>query len=422
MRQLNLIDVYHAMKTEKNFNYSFWIEMTIQLLSEFLIRYLGILFVFIATILIVIVGVIGFFVVLPVVAKPFTIWFFFNVVWGLFLLFTILFNYVMAVRTSPGISNSDPANLASTANAEIVVDAEDPQSSTESMQIIRLQHKYELQNQQECKKCNLTKPLRSHHCSICRTCVMKMDHHCPWLNNCVGLGNYRYFVCFLLWITIATAYISSVMAPSMLATYLSHQKLSKNFRGGKSEFMTNLQNIYGFVKIVSVKIDQDIMLNEEEHVGGGGEYKNKRTLFVEESAFASPSPKLLFSLEDNVLVRQVTANIPDTQSLLFIIFIICIGANISVGVLLLFHLYLISTAQTTIEFHGKLTLAPSSSNKKRGSNRGSSTNPFDAGSISDNFKQVFGNYPWYLALMPSVRDPPPAVPLFFYQRSREEEI
>jgi hypothetical protein len=45
-----------------------------------------------------------------------------------------------------------------------------------------------------CKYCKTIKPLRSHHCSVCRKCVMKMDHHCPWVNNCIGHYNHRYFI------------------------------------------------------------------------------------------------------------------------------------------------------------------------------------------------------------------------------------
>lgn len=46
-----------------------------------------------------------------------------------------------------------------------------------------------------CEKCNMRwKPMRAHHCSECNRCVFKMDHHCPWINNCVGARNYKYFL------------------------------------------------------------------------------------------------------------------------------------------------------------------------------------------------------------------------------------
>jgi len=49
-----------------------------------------------------------------------------------------------------------------------------------------------------CSTCNLAKPARSKHCSLCGVCVAMCDHHCPWINNCVGRGNYRWFLALLL--------------------------------------------------------------------------------------------------------------------------------------------------------------------------------------------------------------------------------
>lgn len=57
-----------------------------------------------------------------------------------------------------------------------------------------------------CSECNLPKPPRAHHCSVCGCCVLNMDHHCPWVASCVGLANYRYFVLFMFWVCVGSLY------------------------------------------------------------------------------------------------------------------------------------------------------------------------------------------------------------------------
>lgn len=54
----------------------------------------------------------------------------------------------------------------------------------------------------ECYHCDMTRPPRAHHCGVCGYCVMRFDHHCPWINNCVGKLNHRYFLQFLAYTSL----------------------------------------------------------------------------------------------------------------------------------------------------------------------------------------------------------------------------
>eukprot|EP00438_Fugacium_kawagutii_P010249 Skav214703 [mRNA] locus=scaffold331:60515:75755:+ [translate_table: standard] len=55
-----------------------------------------------------------------------------------------------------------------------------------------------------CRKCSIPRPERAHHCNVSGFCVLRMDHYCPWINNCVGLGNYKFFLQLVIYGTICS--------------------------------------------------------------------------------------------------------------------------------------------------------------------------------------------------------------------------
>ena len=66
-----------------------------------------------------------------------------------------------------------------------------------------------------CPKTNMYRPPRSHFDSITRRVVLNMDHFCPWVCNTVGYFNRKFFILFLFYTVLTTAY-------AVVSTYFWH--------------------------------------------------------------------------------------------------------------------------------------------------------------------------------------------------------
>ncbi|GAB1600488.1 palmitoyltransferase ZDHHC16-like [Argonauta hians] len=242
-------------------------------------------------------------------------WFLPNFTFGNWLLVNTIFNYVMGFRTNPG---------------------RPPQVVPEVVSI--------------CKRCIAPKPPRAHHCSICRHCILRMDHHCPWLNNCVGFYNHRYFFLYMVYMMCGCLYACFIFYPLFYDNFYVGKEVF--FHGAlyplnmAYQFWTSKKKSYTYIAI-----------------SNGTSVKR------------TPSTQAFNQLS---YIDQIYHH-----SIIFVFFLGS-GVVVALGILSLWHARLISRGETSIEYH------INKNEKKRLKKLGQTyVNPYDFGFIQ-NWKLFLG--------------------------------
>jgi hypothetical protein len=202
-----------------------------------------------------------------------------------------------------------------------------------------------------CRKSGLPKPPRAHYDHVTKSLVLNMDHFCPWMANVIGYFNYRYFVNFLLYVFIGTAYGTLIC----LRPFLDTQKRAVR-------------------RVYQASVDHELG------------HTAKHVVSREFAALSSSAQRSLALSHEH-------------RSEISIGFMLCLSVCAAVGLLFAFHLHLVLTGQTTIEFHGNW--GKKNASRYRGVKW---SNPYCLG-WKRNWQQVYGRKFFLLAILPSARLP-----------------
>ncbi|EGR28075.1 hypothetical protein IMG5_183660 [Ichthyophthirius multifiliis] len=105
-----------------------------------------------------------------------------------------------------------------------IYDQEEFQRLLDQLYNMHIQQEIQARQYRQCKKCiNIIKPPRTHHCSQCKACVLKMDHHCQWVDNCIGFYNYKHFFCMLFYATLTLVFMFANYLNCYLDSFVSFE-------------------------------------------------------------------------------------------------------------------------------------------------------------------------------------------------------
>jgi hypothetical protein len=236
-----------------------------------------------------------------------------------------------------------------------------------------------------------------------------MDHHCPWIANCAGLHNYRYFVTFLVWTSVGTGYLA------VLCAHVAYR--DTHLVGDCSQAMVDAGRLFVASMLKNIQFSGESGLGTDlaEYWGwtnggdGSGEGEGADDGVTDVAGDEGPGMLAQpFALALPVALRPLLSMLglgnTDGETVLLVSLLVSTGVFAPVIGLCVFHMLLVAAGETTVEH----TINLNARDRCRREGR-PFRNPYDRGPEA-NFRQVFGEVAVWRMLLPSIRAPPPVLP------------
>lgn len=195
-----------------------------------------------------------------------------------------------------------------------------------------------------CHKCNHMKPDRSHHCSVCGVCILRMDHHCVFVATCVGFYNHKFFLSFVFYAFLGCTFVAIAGLPTFLNA-IGEGPGSIGHSGG---------DVHGSGRIASlVRTSVRVMVSLPMSMA---------SLLTSNSSWATGQLSPLMS------------------ALIVMGYILTASFSFALSIFVLFHTYLVVRGRTTIEMYDIVDPV-----------RAARIAAYDLG-WRENVRLVFGNY------------------------------